>query len=123
MLGPRRSCELHRSIGRTIRLLFAVFFWYVSSYILMMDWREQVYNPAPSAWGNRSAYRMSRTASESPRPGWAARCWANWVFEPIDSLVNRAVDAATSHNLQWLDLVEHRSVPFTCREDENDHTI
>jgi hypothetical protein len=79
-------------IRRLFWALFLGVFWYVSCFVLMMDWvRPGTYDPARHAWTDASSYYMVDTVRV---PGdftmYAAPvCWANRAFWPIDTTLSR----------------------------------
>lgn len=73
-------------------------FWYVSSYVLMMDWRRTAYISNSSSW-YASCYRMAPEEDISSQFTIIApvECWANRLFLPLDWLVkNLHVDRLPS---------------------------
>jgi hypothetical protein len=82
-----RACDI---AGRVARILALSFFWYVSSYILMMDWGCQAYDPTAATFTAESHYHM--THSVRVRGDFSIyapeRCWANWVFRPLDRFLH-----------------------------------
>ena len=75
-------------------------FWYVATYILMMDWRQQAFDAVGHHYVHHCAYRCAPIVSfhvkSQDLPNIYMRelrdCWANRVFWPADLLVGQRND-------------------------------
>jgi hypothetical protein len=78
-------------VGRSSRLLYLAIFWYISCYILMMDWTCPAYDPTLGSWTSESNYYMTVSVRvRGPFSVYGPRtCWANWLFQPIDWIWHR----------------------------------
>jgi hypothetical protein len=87
-----RDCGI---IGRLARFLILGIYWYMSCYFLMMDWTCPAYDTSLDAWTSESNYHMADTVRipggfSFSGPG---ACWANRVFQPLDTLVHELKSA------------------------------
>jgi hypothetical protein len=84
-------------LNKSARVLLVVSFCYVTTYVLMLDWRRPAYDPIARIPVDQSAYRFAHAVGgRVPGPftiyeAFDSLCWANRVFWPIDSLVRRAL--------------------------------
>jgi len=78
--------------ARASRILILMFFWYVSCYFLMMDWRVLPYDPIRHEYTGESCYYLApmvRASSQFTIITGSA-CWANSFFRPLDLSLYRA---------------------------------
>ena len=75
--------------GRVFSLVAVLLYWYLSSYVLLMDWRFRAYDIATTRFAE-SSYRMAHV-EVGGFPGhefttaYRMTCWANLVFGPVDT--------------------------------------
>ena len=82
--------------------LLAGLFLYVTTYVLMMDWRRQAFDPVTHRYVDQCAYRCAPVIEfrlKSPQfPNIyivaPCVCWANRAFWPIDLCVRHEVDTS-----------------------------
>lgn len=105
-LVPRKSIFRH-----SLRVFLVLFFWYLSSFFLMMDWYLLAFAPDRGTPVGGSAYILAPLAQ---LPGdllsvyGASWCWANWLFWPLDRffwVLNDAFFPAYRHTTLPLTLV------------------
>jgi hypothetical protein len=82
-------------LGRTGRYAILLAFWYLSAYVLMMDWRFPLpaYDTVSGDRVDQSNYRLAPNVNYRP-PGGVTMvgpcvCWPNKVFWPVDWVVRR----------------------------------
>lgn len=87
MLMRRR--HLQAAAARTSSILLLLPVWYISSYLLMMDWRVLAYDPILHEWTGESCYYFAPYVRVHGNLTMFAGsvCWANAVFRPLDWLL------------------------------------
>ena len=83
--------------------LLAVSYCYLATFVLMMDWRYQAFDPINRRYTAQCVYRFAQARSLRV-PGdlgvyveFACLCWPNRVFWPLDLLCLHRQDCTVSY--------------------------
>ncbi len=85
-----RAYALTCHVSKRLACAVAIFiYWYLGSYVLLMDWRCGAFDTASNNWASESHYRMAHSDSVviSFTMVVPLTCWANQLFWPIDTLL------------------------------------
>ncbi len=83
-----KRSRLIRLVLSSAKWALIVGYWYLASYVLMMDWRIPAYDERTASYAYESHYRMTRY--DVPHDVEftilvPVACWANQFFWPVDA--------------------------------------